>query len=294
MASGESRDGAAGELRGEGSGGAAGRGRLELGAGANTLTATSSGLTGSPVTFTATATLVTSSVVVDVPTVQLPGGEIGPGGTVPIVQILTNPASTPAAVTSVASLPSGMVGVSCSVPFGTCLIGAGTVSASGGEEIYRTQSVSSPASTPTVTWTGTIPGNSSVTISYLVQVSAVATSGTQYQITTTINGVPGPSGTVTVSAPPAGPGDPVGLVLGQLAGQKPGSVLIYNLYSSGFNPATNDSRISITNTSPSRRAYVHLFFIDGSNCSVADRTVTLTPNQTMSFLASDFFSPRCA
>jgi hypothetical protein len=78
------------------------------------------------------------------------------------------------------------------------------------------------------------------------------------------------------------------LVLGQAAGQKPGSVLIYNLYSSGFNPAANDSRISITNTSPSRSAYVHFFFVDGSNCSVADMTITLTANQTTSFLASDF------
>ena len=169
-----------------------------------------------------------------------------------------------------------------------CGIGAGTVSASAGGEIYRTQSVSSPASTTTITWTGTMPGNSTVTIIYVVQVSALATSGTQYQITSTINGFSGPGATVAVSASPVGPGDPVGLVLGQTSAQKPGSVLIYNLYTSGFNPAANDPRISITNTSSSRRAYVHFFFVDGSNCSVADMTITLTANQTTSFLASDF------
>jgi hypothetical protein len=116
----------------------------------------------------------------------------------------------------------------------------------------------------------------------------VAAAGTQYQITTTLNGLIGRSVTITINASPVGPGDPTGLVLGQAAVQKPGSVLIYNLYTSGFNPTANDSRITITNTSPGRRAYVHFFFIDGSDCSVADMTITLTANQTTSFLASDF------
>jgi hypothetical protein len=97
-----------------------------------------------------------------------------------------------------------------------------------------------------------------------------------------------PPVTLAMSGPPVGPGDLTGLTASQVGGQKPGSVLIYNLYTSGFNASANDSRISITNTSPSRRAYVHFFLIDGSNCSVADMTITLTPNQTTSFLASDF------
>jgi len=32
---------------------------------------------------------------------------------------------------------------------------------------------------------------------------------------------------------------------------------------------------------------VHLFFVDGATCSIADSLVCLTPNQTASFLASD-------
>jgi hypothetical protein len=258
-------------------------------AGSNTLTATSAGLAGSPLTFTATGTAVipvvtASAVLID----SSPSIVTGQGATKVVTQNLTNTFLVPATVTYVASLPAGLTGVSCSVPFGTCVIGAGVKIAASGGEIYRRQSVSSPASTSTVTWTGTIPANGTVMISYVVQVSVLATNGTQYQLTPTINGISGPSATITVSATPAGPGDSIGLVLGQASVQKPGSVLIYNLYASGSNPAVSDSRVSITNTSPVRSSYVHFFFVDGSNCSVADMTITLTPNQTTSFLASDF------
>jgi hypothetical protein len=70
-------------------------------------------------------------------------------------------------------------------------------------------------------------------------------------------------------------------------GQKPGSVLIYNLYTSGVNPSANDTRITMTNTNVVNSAYVHMFFVDGSNCSVADQYIRLTQNQTVSMLASD-------
>lgn len=71
--------------------------------------------------------------------------------------------------------------------------------------------------------------------------------------------------------------------------QKPGSVLIYNFYSSSAaTPAAENTRLNITNVSPSVPLAVHLFFVDGANCSVADVFVCLTQNQTSSFLASDF------
>ena len=245
----------------------------------NTLTATSTGLSGSPVTFTAAGSLpLTGSTQIE--------GTAVPGGTVTVTTTLANTLSTNQSITLNAPLPAGLIGVSCVSATGTCVIGATTVTASGRAEIYRKQSAS--ASTSTVNLTGTIPGNATVTITYVVQVSPVASNGTQYQLTSTINGFPGPSATMTVSATPAGPGDSIGLMLGQAAAQKPGSVLIYNLYASGSNPAVSDSRISITNTSPVRSSYVHFFFVDGSNCSVADMTITLTANQTASFLASDF------
>ncbi|MGH9844500.1 MAG: SdrD B-like domain-containing protein, partial [Blastocatellia bacterium] len=88
---------------------------------------------------------------------------------------------------------------------------------------------------------------------------------------TKFNGTPPPPG-------PVGPGIPL-----------PGwSVLIYPVYtSSAANPGTENTRINLTNTSTSQNACVHMFFIDGSNCSVADSYVCLTPNQTTSFLMSD-------
>jgi uncharacterized repeat protein (TIGR01451 family) len=70
--------------------------------------------------------------------------------------------------------------------------------------------------------------------------------------------------------------------------QRPGSVLIFPFYSSdAVNSLAEDTRISITNTDPYRPAFVHLFFVDGSSCTVADNYLCLTPNQTTTFLTSD-------
>src|SRR5262249_42964445 len=63
--------------------------------------------------------------------------------------------------------------------------------------------------------------------------------------------------------------------------QKPGSVLFFNLYTSNAaNPLAENTRFSLTNTSPANVAFVHLFFVDGGSCSVADAYICLTPNQT--------------
>jgi len=73
-----------------------------------------------------------------------------------------------------------------------------------------------------------------------------------------------------------------------LSDQKPSSLLVFNLYaSSASNPGKQDTSLSLANVNTSQPAFVHLFFISG-NCSVADTFVCLTPNQTASFLASDF------
>lgn len=72
-----------------------------------------------------------------------------------------------------------------------------------------------------------------------------------------------------------------------LSDQKAASVLIYNLYSSGLNPAQQDTRVTLTNVHPQLPSYVHLFFVDGSTCSMANWTITLTQNQTVSLLMSD-------
>ncbi|MGH9841682.1 MAG: hypothetical protein ACREEM_23260 [Blastocatellia bacterium] len=70
---------------------------------------------------------------------------------------------------------------------------------------------------------------------------------------------------------------------------KPGSVLFYNRYTSNpSNPQQGDTQINITNTSQNLDVTLHLFLVDGSTCSVADSFVSLTPNQTASFLMSDY------
>jgi hypothetical protein len=70
---------------------------------------------------------------------------------------------------------------------------------------------------------------------------------------------------------------------------RPGSVLFFNRYTSNpNNPQTGDTQINITNVNPNEDASIHLFFVDGSTCSIADFGLSLTPNQTMSFLMSEY------
>src|SRR5262249_29934285 len=70
--------------------------------------------------------------------------------------------------------------------------------------------------------------------------------------------------------------------------QKAASLLFYNTFTSSATTSTTQiTRINITNTFPTAEVAVHLFFVDGTTCSVADSFLCLTGNQTASFLASD-------
>jgi hypothetical protein len=63
---------------------------------------------------------------------------------------------------------------------------------------------------------------------------------------------------------------------------------MYNVYTSSISaPNSQNTRVNITNTSSTSVANVHIFFVDGATCSIADSFICLTPNQTASFLASD-------
>ncbi|MBX3278198.1 MAG: hypothetical protein KF868_09370 [Acidobacteria bacterium] len=74
----------------------------------------------------------------------------------------------------------------------------------------------------------------------------------------------------------------------QVSDQTRGFMLIYNIYtSSATNPSQQNTRINLTNTSDQFAVSVHLFFVDGATCSISDRYVCLTPNQTTTFLASE-------
>ncbi|HWQ33110.1 MAG TPA: hypothetical protein VNQ79_09660, partial [Blastocatellia bacterium] len=69
--------------------------------------------------------------------------------------------------------------------------------------------------------------------------------------------------------------------------QRPGSVLVYNLYTSNIaSPATENTRLNITNTAQGS-VFVHLFFVDGETCSVADSFICLSANQSCVLFASD-------
>jgi len=74
----------------------------------------------------------------------------------------------------------------------------------------------------------------------------------------------------------------------EVSDQKAGSVLIYNYYTSApASPNLTNTRFNLTNTSTTSPAFVHLFFVEGSSCSVSDRYVCFTANQTLTFLASE-------
>lgn len=149
-----------------------------------------------------------------------------------------------------------------------------------------------------VIWTGDVAAGQMVYIEYEVQIANEVLPMEEMQqvyteVAYTYHGAPIKKmleGGVMANYQPVGPGGLVpdaGIASGGLAGQKMGSVLIYPLYTSTVNTARQDSRFSITNTSPDQLGYVHLFFVDGSDCSVADLFITMTQNQTVSFNASD-------
>jgi hypothetical protein len=216
-----------------------------------------------------------------VPVVALsdPAACTGPGNNITGTIKVTNPKAT--ALTGgviTAALPAGLIGVDGCVgtvngaPVGNCSVTASTI-----------------------TWTGTLAGNSMLTIQYLAQVGDVK-SGTPLCVTVsggfsstgliptqtclTVNCAdPGPGNLIPSIAPGDGAAPP--------SDQKPGSVLFYPIYTSSTDPNRQNTRISMTNIDAGRPAFVHIFFVDGSTCAVADAYICLTPNQTTSFLASD-------
>jgi uncharacterized repeat protein (TIGR01451 family) len=96
------------------------------------------------------------------------------------------------------------------------------------------------------------------------------------------------SASTRVEPPPINPGIPFP-ALAEVSDQKEGSILFYPIYTSdAASPNIENARINITNTSSTEKVCVHLYAVDGSSCAVLDAFLCLTPNQTSTFLASDF------
>jgi hypothetical protein len=217
-------------------------------------------------TATATLTVYTLNLALADPAVCL-----GPGGLVGVTFSVTNSANAAQAVTATASLPAGLLALAgtCTANFGVCTIN----------------------NAATVSFSGTLAAGQTAIVSYQTQVADSAASNTPLCVNTTasIAGAAPVSvqACTTVRCPLAGPGANYPSAAA-LSSQKAGSVLIFNLYTSdAAAPHQQNTRIALTNIDASRTAFVHLFFVDGTSCAVADSFVCLTPNQTAAFLASD-------
>ena len=234
-----------------------------------TVNLTLSANVGGRITAPATATLtITDDVAFSVAD---PLVCTGPGNVVTGSFTINNSGAAPTAVAATVSLPAGLLALpgSCAANVGTC----GVINAS------------------TVTYTATLAPGQTATVSYKAQVGNLVTTGTQLCSNLAVSFGGGPILTVqacvTANCQPVGPGG-VLPATSEVSGQKPGSVLIYNVYTSSVaSPNSQNTRINLTNTDTARSAFVKLFFVDGASCSVADNVICLTPNQTTSFLASD-------
>jgi hypothetical protein len=70
--------------------------------------------------------------------------------------------------------------------------------------------------------------------------------------------------------------------------QRTGSVLFFNYYASSTDsPASDDTDVSLTNTSTTSAAFIRLLFVNGDTGGVAASTICLTATQTARFALSE-------
>lgn len=194
----------------------------------------------------------------------------GPGGVVSVEATITNPSQSLQQGEVTATLPGGLIALpgSCTATTGNCAVVNGS----------------------TVTWAGPLNAGQSATIRYAAQIAGGFGNGTTFCIVSqaTIGGATASvQACTTINCAVAGPGDSLPSI-SPASDQRAGSVLIFNIYTSSADTSRQNTRINLTNTDPTRSANVHLFFVDGSTCGVADSYLCLTPNQTTGFVASDF------
>ncbi|MBS1790805.1 MAG: lamin tail domain-containing protein [Acidobacteria bacterium] len=177
----------------------------------------------------------------------------------------------------IAQLPANLLAVSNS-----CTASAGNCTINGSQ----------------IDWNGAINISETVTIKFNAQIKDGTPQGNQLCVNSAVNfdsdndginnAVLNVQACLTVNCPAVGPGNPFPAIL-EASDQKAGSVLVFPFYSSiGTNATRENTRFNLTNSEPSRSVAVHLFFVQDDAAAVADAYVCLTPNQTTSFLASDF------
>ncbi len=227
------------------------------------ITATESG----PGTTSNTAGVTVHPITIDLAD---PAICLGPGGVVGVTATVTNAALSAQAINFTATLPPGLAAIP-----GTCASTVGTCSVVNSSTVTLATTLS-PGQTATITYNaqlGDVPAGTTLCINSQVTFEG----GTPVAVTAC----------TTVNCPAAGPGV-IFPSTSELNDQKAGSVLVYNIYTSSPSlPNLQNSAINMTNTHPQLSALAHIFFIDGTTCSLADKFICLSPNQTVSFLASD-------
>ncbi|MEP7272869.1 MAG: hypothetical protein ABI882_15315 [Acidobacteriota bacterium] len=196
---------------------------------------------------------------------------LGPGSVVTTSFEIPNLAAGDAVARAV--LPPGLVAIP-----GSCVAsGAGTCVVTDSHQID---------------YSGLLAANEIVTVTFKSQVADATPSGTElcidiFREVATNPAVGATIRCVTVDCPSAGPGL-LATGLQSSNDQLPGSVLVYNLYTSNaVSPNTQNTQFSVTNIEPLRPIAIHMFFVDGNTCSVSDRYTCLTANQTATFSATD-------
>jgi uncharacterized repeat protein (TIGR01451 family) len=200
---------------------------------------------------------------------------VAAGGTVTYTLTVTNNGPSDSANTQVTdTLPPGFTANSATPSAGTCNgAGTGTVNCMLGTlAVGGTATITIAAHVPAICQPTTAVNTATVTSGNCLPDPQLGNN------TTNFNG--------TVSLPTVGPGAciPNTVVNDTL----PGSVLDFPFYtSSASNSNDSNTRIALTNTHPTLGVALHLFFVDGATCGVADAFVCLTANQTAVFLMSD-------
>ncbi|MBI1765798.1 MAG: hypothetical protein HYR56_30710 [Acidobacteria bacterium] len=231
------------------------------------------GLGSCTVTATADKQSLSSALTVlespQVTLMPLEAGCIGPGIRILVEVQFTNTSDAPQALSMVTTVSSVLsITVGCSAFNGTCAF--------------------EPHS---VMYSATLAPGQRGSYAFIAEIGVGAGTGEDLPVTTTLS-LGGSTATVVkllrVTCPDLIPGFPLDLSAAAATAQRPGSVLIYSIYTSSASAAnTQNTRLSLTNTNTTSAATVHLFFVARDNCQVSDAFVCLTAKQTVSFQAAD-------